>query len=219
MNGTHENWGCTKHTERCSEGPYFDWKINKRINTPPCCRQHLSDTLRHITHELQLLNVSHFLAYGSVIGWVRYQDIIPNDGDFDLLIDGEFFHTPKFEEFLKMLKRKYGHYSKTMESFKEDDKDVKMKVDVFTSYKNRNGGDLWPFDLDEEKDEIVLQIHKYHYFGKNQPYDRIFPLRKVKFRNFETFVPNDYKGYLKSQYRDYMKERTCKVRDGSICLT
>ncbi len=37
------------------------------------------------------------------------------------------------------------------------------------------------------------------------PEDRIFPLRKLTFENYEFFAPKDYDFYLTSLYNDYMK--------------
>jgi hypothetical protein len=73
---------CTRETERCE---FWTWQ--KDYLRPPCCTSHLK-TLLAFTEDLLARNrIRHFLDYGSLLGAVRSQSLIPwdEDGDFSCL--------------------------------------------------------------------------------------------------------------------------------------
>lgn len=177
--------------------------------------------VKHISHELNRLNVTHFFAYGIVIGWFRYKDIVPYDRDFDLLIDGAFYQSKRMDDFLKDIKDKYGHESRLTEAQRvTQNKVLKLKINVFLSKLNKVSGDIWPYDIINKDKKRIVRLSRYHWSAKDQPYENIFPLQCVLFHGFLMYIPNKVKEYLALQYgkNGYQKEMTCKKVYDTMCV-
>lgn len=70
---------CTRETPRCEF-----WAWERDFVRPPCCTAHLKELLFFADDLLTRHNIFHWLDYGSLLGAVRSQDLIPwdLDGDF-----------------------------------------------------------------------------------------------------------------------------------------
>jgi hypothetical protein len=137
----------------------------KRINTPPCCREKILKILKHFTNELQLLNVSHMLAFGSVLGWARNGKMIPYDNDVDLIVSKTFWNTTLFFNVLKILEIRHGH-----RTFFRDEG---LKMTISYSEINRNTIDVWPFEIKKHVSTSVVEIP--HNDWIKQPLENLFP--------------------------------------------
>jgi len=63
--------GCTKFTDRC-------------LGIHPCCQNNLLEILDFIHPLLKEHNIPHWLNFGTLLGAVRQQDLIPWDEDIDI---------------------------------------------------------------------------------------------------------------------------------------
>ena len=72
---------------------------------------------------------------GGVIGWVRYQKIIPYDEDLDLTVDKKDWRSARFLKFMEEISTKYGfhiYYRSNLQS-----------MDIDYSKSNKMGLGLW----------------------------------------------------------------------------
>ena len=190
----------------CQEAAHYDNSSGIRINTPPCCRKKVIDIFKHVTEELQRLNVTHMLSYGGVIGWVRSQKMIAYDSDLDIIIENTFWKSETFWSFLKRINILYGH----MYEFRDND----FKIKIQYSQDNKIYIDIWPYLIENGKLGI------YNFITVLQPVQNIFPLQHVLFEDGMTFLPNDPINYLNTQYGDnWRTELTCKRRKDSHCIS
>ncbi|XP_047138156.1 ribitol 5-phosphate transferase FKRP [Hydra vulgaris] len=203
-----KNRGCTKSTAQCKEKAYFNYRLKKRINTPPCCREKLLEMLTHFTEELQALHVSHMLAFGSVIGWARNGKMVPYDTDIDLILDKEFWKTPLFYNVINKLETKYGYKT----SFADDG----IKFRISYSPINSNTIEAWPFEIIKRGN--IAEVSIPHYGWKKQPLENLFPERYVSFDNVMTFVPRDTSSYLDNLYTNWRSELDCSSKENNKCV-
>nr|XP_047122654.1 uncharacterized protein LOC124806095 isoform X2 [Hydra vulgaris] len=206
-NGSVENHGCTKKTPQCREKAFFNFKLMKRINTPPCCREKVLKILYHFTNKLKLLHVSHMLAFGSVLGWARNGKMIPYDNDIDLIIDKTFWNTTLFFDVLKILEIKHGH--RTFFA------DKGLKLTIRFSKINGNTIDVWPFEI--KKHEEIVAVEVPHNDWIKQPLENLFPEQYVNFDNIMTFIPRDPERYLNILYKDWKSELDCSYIVNNKC--
>ena len=194
------NIGCNNHTEACKEGPFYDFKTEKRINTPPCCRSHVLHMFMHVTEELQTLNISHCMISGGVIGWVRNQKMVPYDRDLDLIIDVNFWNSTQFWLVFKRLHNKYGYVPDLVENF---------KLKLYLSTKNKNNIDIWAYWLSDG--ELSIAYHRF----KEQNAAIMLPFKNAAFEWFHTYLPANPVKYLNKQYgrEIWRPEKQCMVRN------
>ena len=197
---TFLNNGCNKNTRECKEYPFYDFKENVRINTPPCCRHHVLTILDHVTTELKKQGVSHTLISGGVIGWVRNKGMIPYDRDLDIIVQIEYWNSTEFWRTFQRLHKQHGYVVDNVEEF---------KVKVYFSKTNGNNIDIWAYWADNTTVSIA-----FHGF-KKQPVETMFPFKPVKFEWLNTFVPAKPIEYLDRQYGKevWRPEKHCMVRN------
>ena len=200
---------CPIYTHQCLPSAHYNKNLGARINTIPCCRKLLIELLGHITTELKLVNATHLLSFGGVIGWIRYQGIVPYDQDLDIILDKSFWISNLFWIFLERLNTLYGH---TYEFSNEG-----KKTNIFYSAQNRITLSIWPYQIEKEKVKV-------HYGSwKPQPVYNVFPAKLVIFEDIMTYVPRKPKRYLDKLFGkgNWSKEFTCKHVDTEKekCLT
>eukprot|EP00794_Sanderia_malayensis_P003296 gene3294-3779_t len=199
-NGTIVYRGCTSKTAECKEKAHYDFNIEQRINTPPCCRQHILTLFQRVTEKLRGMNISHCMISGGVIGWVRNKKMIPYDRDLDLVIDVDFWNTTAFWKLMETLNKEFGYEYKLVE-------DLKMKI--YISKYNRNEIDLWAYWVKNGTYDIE------YFASKKQPSEVMIPFKDVQFEWFRSYVPNKPLEYLNRQYgkETWQIEKQCMVRD------
>ena len=203
-NGSKLYRGCTHLTPECKEKARYDFIIDKRINTPPCCRKHILDIFRHFTTLLKAQNVTHCLISGAVIGWMRNKKMIPYDRDLDLIVPDSFWNGTIFWEILNKTTGIYKHEYELVED---------KKVKIFYSAVNRINIDIWPYDYVYTENKTFVTVP---YFGfKPQPVKNVFPLKQVEFSGIKTWIPNNPKQYLDTQYGEEKWEHKllCIIKD------
>eukprot|EP00795_Rhopilema_esculentum_P013945 gene13945-4902_t len=194
------NIGCNNKTDACKEGPFYDFKMEKRINTPPCCRSHVLNMFMRVTEELQNLNISHCMISGGVIGWVRNRKMVPYDRDLDLIIDVNFWNSTQFWLIFKRLHNKYGYVPDLVESF---------KLKLYLSTKNKNNIDIWAYWLSDG--ELSIAYNRF----KEQDTATMLPFQNAPFEWFYTYLPANPIKYLSKQYgrEVWRPEKQCMVRN------
>ncbi|XP_065675232.1 uncharacterized protein LOC136091517 [Hydra vulgaris] len=206
-NNSVVNRGCTKYTAQCKERSYFNFKLMKRVNTPPCCREKLLKMLSCFTHELQRLNVTHMLAFGSVLGWARNGKLVPYDHDIDLIADKRFWKTNLFDDILQKLENENGFKTKIL--------DNGVKLRILYSSTNRNFIEAWPYEITKRKN--ISKVKVPHNDWIVQPLENIFPERYVSFESIMTYVPRDPPSYLNILYKNWKNELDCSYKVGKKC--
>ena len=126
------------------------------------------------------------LFYGSLLGFVRNNEFIEGDDDIDVLIPRSQLHL--LNELIINKKLKTGI----------------VNNDIIQLFDEDNG----PFDIyiyEELENDILIRWDGNLTFSKND----IFPLKKVKFYDYEILVPNNSHEILKQNYGDdYMTPKS-----------
>ena len=210
-NSTSKLIGCNESTTRCKDRAHFSYEYGIRINTPPCCRDHIIEVFRHFTNELQTMGVDHQLTFGGVIGWCRNRKMIPYDSDLDVLVRKNFWKSHTFDVVLRNLKSKYGHTTVWQ--------DGGEKLQIQYSAVNHNGIDVWFME------EYGPYGNRYYVDVPNndwhrQPRHFLLPSQPGVFEGIRTFLPNKPLEFLDSTYGrgKWQKPLSCKRWDNR-CLT
>ena len=153
-NGTITNLGCTKHTHQCEPGSFFDKQRNIRIDTPPCCREHLMKQLDLVSMELNKKNVSYTVAGGYVISYARRKEILHYDDDIDLFIGAKYWDNESFVNFFNELSRKY--------SFVQQWTNHNTSMSLLVSKKNENGLGMWRYYRDKRNPDEIRAVSYTH---------------------------------------------------------
>ena len=196
-NGTILSKGCTRETQKCKQHSYFNWKLNLRINSPPCCLRHVVDIFRDTAKLFDKYGGMYFLFAGGLIGWFRNRSIVPYDHDLDIIVDLDFWKSRNFKKLLQNLKKSKGYLVKKLRW---------NKIKIYYSKKNHNFIDLWPFGR-HGKDQIkikssTMKIHKL---------ENILPLKRSTFEGFKIWVPKNPEAALNLEYgKGWKTELTCK---------
>jgi phosphorylcholine metabolism protein LicD len=147
---------------------------------------------------LKDMNIDWFVAFGTLLGAYRHDDIIPWDDDLDIFVNRNL--EGKISEFkARMDKAGYVVLDKTgyYKIFLKNGTPVKYNHNV-----------KWPFiDLffyDIKNDDVILHDaprDKFTTYSK----DSVFPLKTHKFGNLRVPVPKDARKILIDEYgKDYM---------------
>ena len=209
-NSTSQFVGCNRNTTRCNERAHFNYEYGIRINTPPCCRNHIIEVFRHFTNELQRMGVDHQLTFGGVIGWYRNRKMIPYDMDLDVLVRKNFWKSHTFNVVLRNLESKYGHTTVW--------RDEREKLQIRYSAVNHNGIDVWCM-REYRPYGKKYYVNVFNIGWHRQPRHVLLPSQPGVFEGIHTYIPNKPIDFLDSTYgKDkWRKPLTCKRWDGH-CL-
>ena len=166
------------------------------------------ELLKRIIDILNKFNIDYFLISGTLLGYIRHNDIIPWDDDIDLMIDSSF-------------------YNKIPDILCNDDLEFKFTKNflIQTFFKNKgiiNNKMNWPF--------VDLFTYSYNedrttinFFNKEWDVKYFFPLQPKNFLNINVYIPHDPHHFLKNNYKDdYMNilvshswnHKNCKFNKG-----
>jgi hypothetical protein len=148
--------------------------------------------------------IIYFLAQGTLLGVVKYNNLLYWDIDFDICIFDEYlFNNKLFINFLKkekllIKKRKDSLVYQLCKKKYEYDKCKLPTFDISILKINKKGD----FNIPVPKNNKI-NINYYDRFYNNYKYTDIFPLIQTKLKNLKVFIPNNYKKILNSQYNNY----------------
>ncbi len=160
-------------------------------------------TLKDIGNLFKKHGIEYFLAFGSLIGAVRHQGVIPWDDDIDIAI------TEKDEEKLKSIAwvfKKAGYnlacYTRELHNYME----IYYKISTIGRKNSPNRIHSWPF-----VDIFILRSSKVnpekcHLDYRELNKSDIFPLKQAKFGNLMLPVPGNQEILATLYNADYMIE-------------
>lgn len=152
------------------------------------------DLLKKVVDVLNDFRVNHFLISGTLLGYVRHQELIPWDDDIDLIVESNLL------DVLPDVVKKYPNLTFMCQNkivkvcFK--DQGVEILEDQY-KWKLPDEKYNWPFvDLFTYE----LKQKQMFFFNKNWETNKFFNAKKINFLGIETFVPNDPDYFLKINY-------------------
>ncbi|KAL4227305.1 hypothetical protein ACF0H5_012751 [Mactra antiquata] len=192
----HEDWyGCHKESNRCFDTIYNsmpEYLYHDRW-TPPCCLKNLRTCAKYVFNILDKCKVRYWLEGGSLLGAVRYSDIIPWDYDIDIGIYEE--DIVKCDPLAKMAQESYVD-DEGYEWEKAFDGDY---YHVQYSETNHLHVDIFPF---YSKNGIMTKNtwFKTHKQDTEFPESFLKPLTRIKFAGMEVSAPNHVRDFLEYKF-------------------
>jgi hypothetical protein len=121
----YKKYLCNSNTERCEF-----WK-EKNYKIPPCCASNLFELLVFIKDLLLKHNIEYFIYWGTLLGAVRHNGIIPWDSDIDIYIN--YKDVSKLKKMMKHI-HETTHYEIEFKSVirLNYSKKNKSHIDIFT---------------------------------------------------------------------------------------
>lgn len=172
---------CTQKTLRCN----FD-KYNKKKILPMCCYKNVRNMLHSMIYLLNKHKIIYFLDFGSLLGCVRNEKMIPYDNDVDIsILEKDHIKFMKMTTILK--NKKY-----MLKCIKKD----KTFYKLYYSYINKLHIDIHFRKLDNNG--YYYTQYSIRYWGIHK--DDLFPIKKATFENFRVSIPNNAKKYLEKGY-------------------
>ena len=99
---------CVSNWKTCPEKPYARSRDITNIFRPICCRIVLGELLDDIVWAMNTLNIEYRIVYGTALGAVRSQAIIPWTNDVDIAInESAFDNTSTYTAIEKLFGNKY----------------------------------------------------------------------------------------------------------------
>lgn len=184
--------GCGPNTARCPEARIM------LLDTPECCQGWICKLLEDVGRSLDRADISWWIDYGTVLGYVRHGGLIPWDKDTDLGILAEdrdklLDLRPEFE--------RMGYYPtyappRRGQRFRTGDR-VKVRlsklnhtnVDIFI-WEDRPGGML----------DRINYIGADLFKGRATKRDMILPLGRGEWDGLEVSIPADPEGLCLHRY-------------------
>lgn len=166
---------CTDKTKRCSTDIFNKNYQYSRIgkDTPVCCSTHLYELLRDVTLCLQHNSIEYFIFYGTYLGAIRHDGLIPWDTDIDLCIMEEHKQAS-----IKAL-RDYCSSNKYPLTIIDNDL---LMIDF--SEKNKLHIDVYFMQTNKQK----IYLNGYEQFQYS--ITSIFPLKTLPFYDLQVLAPN-----------------------------
>ena len=99
---------CVANWKSCPEKPYFKPQDLPRIAAPICCSVVLGQMLADLAWALTRLGLEYRIIYGTLLGAVRSQSIIPWTADIDIALTKSAIDNPStFPAIVKQLENRY----------------------------------------------------------------------------------------------------------------
>lgn len=188
---------CGKHTVVC------DYMCKKNhnlryagIHMPECCRDNLRTMLIDVCEAFNESKIHYWVDYGSLLGLIRHNDIIPWDHDNDF---GIFYNDlPKLINVRKLLEQKDYDYADRYDNTRTKRWRGKIAVaKVFFSNTNRLHSDICAYERDNDNHNYVQLV--------NAPKSKLYPLIPIKyFENLDTYVLDNHKLKIPSNAKQYL---------------
>ena len=200
----NDNPGCTKYTKRCmanKKSKYYQYNVLGK-NMSPCCATHLYEILRDLTALFEKEDIQYFIVYGTLLGAVRHQGIIPWDTDIDIGVERR-----DRSKILYLLNKVFpGEY--LVQDFPEEN-----LIRIYYSPVNELHADIEIWD--REGDCIMYKSDLY--VGKRViPFDTVFPLKKYQFYDLQINGPCAL-DFLDSVYgKNYMTLGIKKYKESAL---
>jgi hypothetical protein len=171
---------CTKYND-----DYVDSikKVLFNIITPyhTYLQKHAISVFRKLVKHLDDYGISYWICYGSLLGYLRYQDMIPWDNDIDICINikdlQQLHDSVKGKSDYRVIKK-----DGTLYRFSADG----ILIDIF----------VIDFSLNREREM---------YF------DEVYPLKKGTYGGIECCIPNKHTNFFKRRYGLYDHLSVCLV--------
>jgi hypothetical protein len=168
-----------KNTNK-SKKPIKDHKkkiVRKHKQIPPVELNILN--LKNITTILNENNIEYTIFFGSLLGYVRENNLIKNDDDIDIMLDKKYFNK------IKILLNKYRLNIEKKNIFLQYQKEINEYI---TSI------DFYFFEKKSEYIELKWHFYSYNKNVKDNtflhiPEKLLFPFNKVNFFDFTISIP------------------------------
>jgi len=167
--------------------------------------------------------IPYFLTDGTLIGAARNADIVPWDGDADIMVDGRFNEVVAAIADQRGFDRYDGEpHLVIQKDFREPVPEDKKDRLYYTEHRRR--WDCWGKQVDSQTDNCAFQepfgrliknghhmdLYDYHYkddfiyeaSGARFEIAMVFPLRKCMFLHMEMLCPQQTVNFLKKIYGD-----------------
>ena len=177
---------CTKHTKWCFVNKHSEPEYGDRYQKKPmfiCCKKNLLKIFKDFHKAAKIFNLDFFLSYGSLLGCVRNNSMIPWDADIDITVNVRDIE--KINKVFKLLSIDYKVELKRAISRIYLSNTNCIHLDVYMLYTTNN----MYYDVYVRRNKKMLFNH-----------DLIYPLQKAKFEGFDVYIPNKYEEMLTTIY-------------------
>lgn len=162
------------------------------------------ELLNKLINILNEFKIKYFIISGTLLGYVRHNDIIPWDDDIDIMVDNTIIL--KINEIYNKYKNEFTFINKQNFLFKicYKNKSIPIECDILKKcLLNPNDQYFWPFI-----DMFVYNEseNKLNFFNKSWDKKHFFPLKEVSFLNMKVNIPSNPDYFLKINYgENYLK--------------
>ena len=197
--------GCTLESPRCEKAGRYD------VDLPVCCATKIVKTLATVGAMLDREGVPWWVDYGTLLGAVRHEGLVPWDKDADLgILEEDLDRVLALEGEFQDLGYAFCYHEPGPTTF-----DSGHWVNVTRSPQNANGLDLFPW---HEGPGAMMHRHRYaecdEFKGREFPRDRLFPLQRVPFASIEVCAPADPEWFCAHRYGENWREGVRANNDG-----
>ena len=211
-NGKTDWYGCGKETNRCFDTVYNNMPeyIYHGKWTPPCCLKALRETAQYVFQVLESCKVRFWLEGGSLLGAVRYKDVIPWDYDIDIGIYKEdMIKCPVFSKL-----KEEAFVSEDGFSWEKAIEGEFYRVQY--SETNHMHVDIFPF---YSKNRIMTKDTWFKTHRQDTEFPEYFlrPLTQVEFAGLKAPAPNNVRKFLEYKFGKGVIESP-KFPDGKQAL-
>ncbi len=189
---------CTKQTLSCLSNPYsINYQyIPQGENTPICCATHLVEILFFITSLLEEHEIPYFIYWGTLLGAIRHQGLIPWDYDLDIGILEEDYE--KLKSLQSMINQQGYWFSDCASGC-----GIILNEICRVFYSKVNDLHLDIYIWKKQDDLLICE-------GEKLAISEVFPLQKYKFYDRYLFGPNQINSllnYYGADVLDYGKKQ------------
>ena len=191
----------------------FEYSDNLTINEIKILKigqQKMTNMLKFFIDICNKYDIKYWAIGGTLIGAIRHSGWIPWDGDLDIGMMRE-----DFNKFKSVIDNELNNNKFNKKYIFEKKYDFLYKLrDPSIVYLKTEWGANWDNDLGLQLDIFINEIdkNKKHITGIGPvvgtpgaltvDYDKIFPLKKLKFEGMDISVPNDYENLSKETWGD-----------------